>query len=327
MKAVLSVILLFVSLSTHAIETDQFVTWGVDLKDSTPVINDYIQEKMAAVLTKANKKKRAWSCEKIGREIFTQIKGRFSISAISQWAGETPLIERTPEVSVKMKDYQNKSLYQHAKFPISMVGLSRNINVNGVYMGTDKLGHFILLGRNYYNRYFRKLKKFKGDKEKAMVATIKRGIVDEYIFLGYVLGGVFSYADLEANYQGLLFGLDICTEGEGYLIKKDGKWAFNPNKTFDIREYFSPKMDESYNLSFWKPKLWKRSVSKVIKKNYCEMLSSDAVQERFAHYKTLEKQFEGKRSQEAILKKLYKEMFKGKLAKRGQSVAGACASK
>ena len=39
------------------------------------------------------------------------------------------------------------------------IPLSRNINVNGYYFGTDKLSHFISTGYRYYEKYKKAIRK------------------------------------------------------------------------------------------------------------------------------------------------------------------------
>lgn len=279
-----------VSLTASAIETDQFRAALVPLKDAAPVVNDYITDKMDKALSNINKdlpkkitsKSLLKSCQKLADETFDRILGFPKISAISNFAETSELVDRFPDASVSMKDYMSDSIYSNAKFPINMVGLSHIIRIGNVYIGTDKLGHFSLLGRNYYHRYLRHLDRSK-NQEQAIIKTIKKGIHHEIVYLGYALGGVLSFADLEANYQGLLFGIELCEGNNPYYIFESGKWTTNPKRTFDIKNYIGPKTDETFNPNLWRPGLWEK-IGDDIKQAYCPLFKEPVFQERMANY-------------------------------------------
>lgn len=289
MKQSLFVVLFlaFTSFSAKAIEADQYLSSFEEIQDSSAAINDYIHQSMDRALKRFNDRRRgADRCQDLASEVFTQMVGRFSISKISQFAATSPDVDRFPNLDVDMKEYFNISIYQDAKFPINMVGLGRTINIGGVYVSTDKLGHFALLGRNYYNRYKRYAKRW--GEEKATVKTIEKGIRQEIVFLGYVLGGVLSFADLEANFQGLRFGKEMCQGDTPYLLYNvaNSAWVKNPARTFDVKNYFNPKMDETYNQNFWRPNLWKKVKDKV-KESYCQLLQTESYVNRLQFYASL----------------------------------------
>jgi hypothetical protein len=122
----------------------------------------------------------------------------------------------------------------------------------------------------------------------AQKKTIIKGFSTEYGILGYGIDGALSYGDLEANYQGLMFGLDMCRGENPILIKDNEKWIENPKHLFTVRDYFTPKMDESYNVSYWRKPLFNRIETKL-KTEFCENKKSDEFQERVKYYKTIEK--------------------------------------
>ena len=95
-----------------------------------------------------------------------------------------------------------------------------------IYFGTDKLSHWMSTGERYYRKYKKNFKKF-NDKEKAFKEAINYGIFLDRFILGGISSGVFSYADLEANFQGLLFNRNFCEAGEknNIITLVDGKCA------------------------------------------------------------------------------------------------------
>lgn len=275
---------LLLSQSIHALETDQFHAASKVLKEASAPINEYINDKFDRAINAANAKRKNTSCRELADDVMTEIVGKFSISKISQFAKKSPEIERYPDDSIGTWDYIDESIYKDAGFPFNYGVISRTINVGGVYIGTDKLGHFALVGRNYYRRYVENLEK-KMTKLEAEKASVYKGFTQEIHILGYTLGGVLSFGDLEANYQGMQFAISMCEGESPYLINSNGKWMRNNQKIFDIKNYINPKMDESYNPAFWKPKLWK-TISPAIKEVYCPLKNNPLYIERIKQYQT-----------------------------------------
>ena len=67
------------------------------------------------------------------------------------------------------------------------------------------------------NKIYRLALEFVESKEAAMQMAIAMGIYGEKYILGKISTGVFSFADLESNYQGFLFALDLCNSGEPWV--------------------------------------------------------------------------------------------------------------
>ena len=104
-------------------------------------------------------------------------------------------------------------VFARVHFPLDPRSLFRlwrssSIKVNGVYLGTDKIGHFVDMGYRYYKVYSR-LRNDKGFSErKAMhgaANAFNSGIMSETSVLGYATAGAYSNADMTSNYVGCLF--------------------------------------------------------------------------------------------------------------------------
>jgi hypothetical protein len=96
------------------------------------------------------------------------------------------------------------SILSGTRFYLKYSGLSPNLQINGYYLGADKLSHFASTGRRYLKRYLKKKKKGFSE-EDSVQAAIRYGLLNEASVLGWWASGVFSYADMEANYQGLVY--------------------------------------------------------------------------------------------------------------------------
>jgi hypothetical protein len=276
------------ALSVHALETDQFIATRVVIKDSADVLNKYFYKQIDEALDAVNDKNPAKvKCSALADRVMNNLVGGkvFGISKVSQFAKKSPEVDKFPDLSISDREYAKMTFYENSDILLKLAPLARTININGIYMGTDKLGHFALVGRNYYHNYLSNLKNGQ-TREEAEINAILKGFKTEKGLLGYAIGGVLSFSDLEANYEGMRFAIDMCEGENPYFIFKDGRFEKNPNKEFDIKNYFNPRMDESYHFSFWRPGLYKR-VQEKLEKEYCEIKDDPMYLERISKYPNL----------------------------------------
>jgi hypothetical protein len=155
------------------------------------------------------------------------------------------------------------------------------VNVDGVYVGIDKLAHFVSSGRRYHAAY-RRARRDGLDHVDAERAAIRWGILEERTINGRVSTGVLSRGDLEANHGGLRFYLELCTAPDPMLELVDGRWVMV--RPFDIRRYVSPEWDEGYQPSVYADYRW-RAVRPVLV-GYCDRLEDPTVLALLADYRT-----------------------------------------
>ncbi|HNQ23548.1 MAG TPA: ankyrin repeat domain-containing protein [Phycisphaerae bacterium] len=109
-------------------------------------------------------------------------------------------------------------IYHHPALlldPTKLVRLWRTstIMIDGTYLGTDKLAHFLFMGHIYYTGYCRARARGQVDAEAARQA-VQLGAGSNLFFsenalLGRFTTGVRSNADLAANYAGMKFFLNL----------------------------------------------------------------------------------------------------------------------
>ncbi len=261
----------FTTFSAFALETDNYFSWQSDLKDSSHIINDYFSEKIQTSLNEIqdhDSKSCSQMTEEIGKTFASKL---VHDNPVENWLFSRLSSEEILPANV---DYVQESIYREPfRFYIPWFGLAPNIQVNGFYLGTDKLSHFASTGMDYFKIYTRT-----GSLRKAL----QWGILDEKTVHGYLSSGVLSYADLESNYQGLRFYLKFC-QGDSYLKKDDsGKWFLA--KSPDIKEFVNGHWDETFELSHLLPENWKK-VSAILKEQYCHLSSSDKVSARMKYYR------------------------------------------
>lgn len=297
MGKLLFISLLVTSFGLQAAETDQYYASKAIIRDSSNEMNGFFHERIQVALDKVNEKRQAISCRLVAKEVLTQVLGEFSVvdyaksrsfSKVSVFTQKSPLVDRYPDESVSESDYRATSVYRNRPFPLNVVGVARTLNINGIYIGTDKLGHFSIVGKAYYTNFLEALDKGMTEDE-ALNEAMRKGYNQEIAILGYTIGGTLSFADLEANYQGYLFGRNMCDGENPYLVKKNDMWIQNPANIFDIRKYVNPKYDEAYNPNFWNGRVWKHMEGEIVVA-HCKNSIEPAYLARVAYYKTIEKQ-------------------------------------
>jgi hypothetical protein len=269
-------LLVFSALSAHALETDNYLSWGKTLPDSGDDINQLIREQIEDVVAKTPSNA---SCEQITFNVAFRFKTTPRRKLFENWS-EKSLTEKMFPASPY---YLEQSIYRNtSRFYLSKSGMSPNLMVNGVYFGVDKLSHFGSTGRRYLAHFLKKLKKGYSVDE-AEKSAIRKGLKNEAGILGLWPSGVFSYGDMEANFQGFTFYKKLCLdEQDTYLKNEDGKWKLV--KAPDIRTFISPYWDETFNLSFRAPGMW-NVTSRVLKTDYCPLKDKEEVVSRFNSYR------------------------------------------
>ena len=280
--------------SVQALETDQYMMWGKELNDVTAYLNGFINKRTWKAIDEVNhmpkEQRNAMSCEAVHHYIFKSYnrnKGMDFISEIERLIYDDPTLSRYPPQKTGKIATINQSIYRKSKlFKLKMFGI--NIKVNGIYTGLDKTDHVFRTGYGYFKTYKKYLKKGKTEKQ-ALIAAIRKGIIQEKTYYGFWVSGVFSYADLEANYQGLRFHRDFCEGENPYLFRRSGgTWGYS--HSIDLKNYVNPWFDESYNTSAYLAMRFK-SVYPELKK-HCVELNDQWLQEQHRYYQ----QWQGKES-------------------------------
>ncbi|MFP4499578.1 MAG: hypothetical protein ACLFTT_01135 [Candidatus Hydrogenedentota bacterium] len=283
-----AIVLTTIGSAAHAAETDQFLTWEVVLADSTGPLNTYLNEQAHAFLENVNNfAAPIETAEALTIRFYEYLFQGLHSSRIRTFVNTDPHIDRYPNREVSFLEYQRMSIYRKPAFPY-ILPMARTVRIGNVYLGTDKIGHFFGFGRRYFQRFLRHRDEERRDPEAAMRKVVQWGIAIERSLVGGLVDGIFSYADLEANFQGFQMALD-CAEGDNpYFQKAGGKWVLT--SPFDLRDYITPGFDESYNVNHYQG-LRKRQVLPILEREYCKLRDSGIVQRRFGRYELHEPSF------------------------------------
>ncbi|MFQ6610035.1 MAG: hypothetical protein ACE5D7_04455, partial [Fidelibacterota bacterium] len=230
MRSILPLLLLISSALTG--ETDNYYSMNQNIKDSSELINEEFNRRLYNSLESINNRPdlQSMECSEIAGDLLKSF-GVTLATRFESWIHQNNEIEKYPPAPLKRKKYFKKSIYyentfnplhRHLDFMI-WTQFDPVINIGDVYIGTDKITHFTASGYLYYKRYLNALKNGLS-REDAALKSIRKGITSEKLILGVTSNGIFSYADLESNYQGMQLGIDLCSGDDPLLNKSDGKW-------------------------------------------------------------------------------------------------------
>ena len=234
--------------SALAYETDQLTDRQMPLADITGEANAEMDRLLAQAAADANRRSRcsgtdaemaavlaASVADVVGGIAKVPPRGdlpTMTFGAYAAWLETAPLARRTftdrRDIYGELKVWENPI--------IALFGLSSTVKLNDTLLGTDKIDHFLVQGYLYYRRSQSGLDPFR---------AMTWGTHTERGHWGQATTGVFSYADLSANYRGLRFYAGLMGE-DGYFTRgADG--CVVQDRPFDWAEWVDWTLDEVLN--------------------------------------------------------------------------------
>ena len=274
----------FFSLALSAYENDAFSSQKIELKDSTEILDAQMNKTIQNTLKLVNETSK--SCDK--KELRTALHGQLAASKLSggligtfeTFAEENlPKGYKIPSPLVKDSIYAGTSfdsafavggllekvggLFQSLKTMVGMEALGESgsgalqstILVNNQRIGTDKFGHFIDQGYEYYEMNY--------VKKSGPVTALKSGIYSEENYYGLKSTGIKSHGDLAANYRGMKFWHDLMDENY-FFVCDNGK--FRQTRSFTFKDYVDAGWDETINCNEYESIKMTEKVNENLKK-------------------------------------------------------------
>lgn len=298
----LCAILLMQSSVVFAFETDQYNLPPKPLADIGDEVSDYVEENLRKAVNKINaeiivhqtcldgnsKQTNCDSTEKetaelvylrseeaINRAIFKLLGGGIPPFTNSDTWMKSHKFKAQP---ARYKTSFGKSI--HRTIPTNYLTISETVNLYGTQFGIDKIAHIFQQGYTYY-RMVEDGKEKKLSSEEAFRKAVNWGRMTEKTYYGYWVSGVYSNADLAANFAGMRFYQGLTREIEisgkmrpAILMLKDGVWTFNENVNLReslLKPFISAHLNEALNPSIFTNFLCFRStVRRTVKKQACE---------------------------------------------------------
>lgn len=225
------IVLLSAPPQAGAYETDQFTNRLESISDSMPLLDEKVNETIRQVARDWSGPRDDW---KFVMAVFRKIGGYHWVDKIERWVMNSPEIQR-------LQPTRRDSIYSGHPFWATRVaaifGVGPTIKVNDVLIGSDKLGHFLSQGKKYYGRYLRTHDETKAARHSAFT---------ERALFGQSTTGVYSNADLVANYEGFLFYRSLFEDnviygkpailawrGDHWEVQRPFTWADHVNAYWD----------------------------------------------------------------------------------------------
>lgn len=299
-RAFLGLVLLANGTVCFGFETDQYDLPPVPLADIGDEVSDHALKALFEVVARMNAeiaarracidgtqiedkqcdgldedKKRLeylMSNDAVARELYKKLgDGTFPLTKIGWWIN-THKFQGQP---ARYKTSYEKSIF--VLLPTNYLTISPTIRMYRTEFGVDKIEHFFQQGYTYYKIYEDASAKGMRPAD-ATKKAVKWGRTSERTFYGSLVSGVFSNADLYANYAGMRFYQGLTKPlkiGDAVrppvLRLTDGSWVFNDSadmqKTF-LRPFISEHLNEALNPSIFSFFL-RPSIRHVVKKRAC----------------------------------------------------------
>jgi len=230
---------LFVTLQATspvaAYETDQYSPRSLHLADAVEQLNGQVNEALVEI---AAEWRGGPDPQRFARLAYKRLGGRHWVDRLERWAVRNEAID-------KFHPRRRGSIYSGlppwATRAAFFFGVGPTIQVDGVLMGTDKLGHFVSQGWKYHKRYLR---------SRSIGHAVRLGVRNEASIFGSPATGTFSNADLVANYEGLRFYRSLFEAGVVEDLPAIIEWTDNRARVarpFDFRHHVNDYWDEALN--------------------------------------------------------------------------------
>ena len=234
-RLVITACVILAGLPSHAHETDPYTHRDRTLLDSLEVLDREVNATLDDIASSWHRGEDEWP---FVMAVYWRIGGIGFKDKLQIWAMKSPEVDRIeiPRDETLIADFPRRVARIGWAY-----GVGPNINLNGVFVGADKIGHFLSQGRKIYGRY----RRF-GDEARAL----RRSILSERLFFGRVTTGVLSNADLVANYEGYrfyrsLFHDDIVVGKDAIFTWLEGRPV--RQRPFTWADHVNPFWDEALN--------------------------------------------------------------------------------
>jgi hypothetical protein len=144
--------------------------------------------------------------------------------------------------------------------------ISPTFKIRDVRFGADKISHFLRIGYDYWQ------KSEGGTRDEQ---AIRLGTASENGRIGMQAIGVFSFADLAANFAGYRFYRNLVgpvgsDRPHFTIVRERSRLRFSKARPFDLSEYASPDWDEYLNPNVYSSHL-QVAVTHALERRRCEL--------------------------------------------------------
>ncbi|MEE4279689.1 MAG: hypothetical protein V2I82_14580 [Halieaceae bacterium] len=218
--------------TTDAAEIDSVTTRRIPLDDSRAAINAIINARLRAGVDNANQRHADIAdlesqefCDE--EHLYLQLRRAIFDSFLPGWGlGGYDLDRQLREAltatsySLMLEDSIYRDISYLEGFSLRLKELSDVVRVDDHLLGVDKLGHFFAEGWEYFERT--------QQNGRTLEEAMRWGSRQEAGKYGYATTGIFSFADLVANFNGFRFWRAVLGEDDDPLLGPIGNWFTQP---------------------------------------------------------------------------------------------------
>ncbi len=283
MQKLLTVVVLLIALALkpgYASEIDSVTPRMVELENSLGVINELFDHRIRNGIDNANKKRfiveviegiklvtEGDYCNE--DDLYTELRKAIFDSMTASWGLKGYDLDTQLRGLLAKQSYSlslNDSIYRDIDyidgFSLNLKELSDVVRINGHLVGLDKIGHFFSEGWQYFE--------MTAFDRQSVDEALAWGKEQESGLFGYTTTGIYSFADLVANFNGMRFWNKVLLKRgdplKGFIAQlfdrpyascdiqildsiKQRKivkaWEYNAH--FDFSEYIDGAWDEGNN--------------------------------------------------------------------------------
>ena len=104
-------------LGVAASETDQFITWGVEIADSAEPLNEFVHQEFEIALARLERQGRVPPCEKTPGRLYRRVFSSIYWSRLRRFVQQQPEVEGYPRRGVGYWQYRSQSVFRKPVFP------------------------------------------------------------------------------------------------------------------------------------------------------------------------------------------------------------------
>lgn len=223
----------------RAAEIDSVTPRRIHLADSLQAINAIFNQRVMEGIAKANAKRDDFEdlttedfCDE--EILYAEMRKAIFQSFTASWGLKGYSLDKQLRELLADRSYSlslNDSIYRDMSyiegFSLNLKELSDVVRVRGHLVGLDKLGHFFSEGWKYFE-----LDQGEGN---SLDQVLQWGKEQENGKYGYTTTGIFSFADLVANFNGLRFWKRVLGKSSDPLLGFVANLLDSPYVTCDIQ--------------------------------------------------------------------------------------------
>ena len=244
-------IVLALPLASHAAEIDSVTHRRQGLRNSMRVLNSKINGFLREAVERANERGKSCDEKTLYKSIRKAIVSPFIGHSLAERLNEDHDLD-SRRVRFGESIYQDLGLLK--AISVHLKDLSAVVRLDDHVVGVDKIGHFLVEGWKYFEIAY-----LDGE---GIEAAIHWGERAERTYFGFLTTGIYSYADLSANFDGMRFWLRLLGQQKdplkkGFLFNRSyikcskRFWSREPywrvRRSVDLGDFANGAWDEGTN--------------------------------------------------------------------------------